>query len=91
MATGLPVVGFAVGGVPEIVDDGVTGLLCTAGSVAALAGTMREAAAGRDRMAAMGAAASRGVNERFSLGGMCDGYASVYAPLDAGAHPRGRS
>ena len=34
MATGLPVVATAVGGVPEVVRDGVDGLLCPAGDVA---------------------------------------------------------
>jgi glycosyltransferase involved in cell wall biosynthesis len=81
MATGLPVVGFAVGGVPEIVDDGRTGLLCAPGDVRALAATMRSAMSARDRLRTMGADACRAVVERFSVDAMCDGYADVYARL----------
>lgn len=83
MATGLAVVGFAVGGVPEIVQDGRTGLLCTAGDVAALAATMRQAAAARERLATMGAAARDRVCQRFSVGAMCAAYAAQFAALDA--------
>jgi glycosyltransferase involved in cell wall biosynthesis len=81
MAMGLPVVGFAVGGVPEIVEDGATGALCAAGDVDALAGTMREAAGARERLAVMGAAATKGVRTGFSKASMRAGYAAVYAEL----------
>jgi glycosyltransferase involved in cell wall biosynthesis len=81
MAMGLPVIGFAVGGVPEIVEDGRTGMLCASGDVSALAGAMRQAVASRDRLAAMGAAARIRVCERFSVDAMCAGYAQAYASL----------
>jgi glycosyltransferase involved in cell wall biosynthesis len=81
MAAGLPVVGFATGGVPEIVQDGRTGLLCPAGDVAALAATMRRAVAARDQLATLGAAARARVRERFSVEAMCAGYAATYAAL----------
>ncbi|MGH7298427.1 MAG: glycosyltransferase family 4 protein, partial [Polyangiaceae bacterium] len=81
MATGLPVMGFAVGGVPEIVVDGETGLLCAPGDVDALAARMREASADRARVRAMGSAARRRVVERFSLASMCRSYAEVYGEL----------
>jgi glycosyltransferase involved in cell wall biosynthesis len=88
MAAGLPVVGFAVGGVPETVQDGVTGLLCPAGDVAALAATMRQAVASRERLATLGAAARACVCERFSVDAMCAGYASAYAALETASPPR---
>ncbi len=83
MAMGLPVVGFAVGGVPEIVVDGVTGMLCPAGDVAALGGAMRAAtaAAARATLAEMGKAARARVVERFSVTAMGEGYRAVYAGL----------
>jgi glycosyltransferase involved in cell wall biosynthesis len=81
MATGLPVVGFSVGGVPEIVSDGVSGLLAPTGDVESLASRMREAAGARDRMRALGEAARRSVVERFSTRAMCEGYARAYAEV----------
>ncbi|HEY8039514.1 MAG TPA: glycosyltransferase family 4 protein [Polyangiaceae bacterium] len=84
MAMARPVVGFAVGGVPEVVEDGRTGLLAPAGDVAALATRMREAVASRDRMRELGEAARSRVMERFSVGAMCRGYAAVYAELGKG-------
>jgi glycosyltransferase involved in cell wall biosynthesis len=88
MAMGLPVVGFAVGGVPEIVVDGTTGMLCPPGDVAALGATMRAAMAAPSRLAAMGDAARRRVVERFSGRAMRDGYAAVYAGLTPASRPR---
>jgi glycosyltransferase involved in cell wall biosynthesis len=81
MAMGLPVVGFAVGGVQEIVVDGSTGMLCPPGDVAALGATMRAAMAAPSRLAAMGEAARRRVVERFSVNAMRDGYGAVYGAL----------
>lgn len=81
MAMGLPVVGFAVGGVPESVVDGETGLLAPAGDVAALAESMRIAAGARERLRAMGLAARARVVQRFSSSAMCEQYARTYAEL----------
>jgi glycosyltransferase involved in cell wall biosynthesis len=87
MAMARPVVGFAVGGVRETVDDGRTGWLVPAGDVGALAARMRDLAAAPDRGRALGEAARARVVERFSVRAMCDGYARVYAELDRAARP----
>jgi glycosyltransferase involved in cell wall biosynthesis len=81
MAMGLPVVGFAVGGVPEIVVDQETGLLCRANDVGALTATMRRATAMGAMLAALGTSARRRVVERFSVESTRAGYAAVYAKL----------
>jgi glycosyltransferase involved in cell wall biosynthesis len=81
MAMARPIAGFAVGGVPEIVRDGVTGWLAKPGSAAALAAVMRTAMADRGRAASMGLAARAFVVERFSVGRMCSGYREVYERL----------
>jgi glycosyltransferase involved in cell wall biosynthesis len=65
-AAGLPVVAFAVAGIPEIVDDGTTGLLARPGHDDAFLGAvdrLLEDIALRRRMAA---AAVRRSRERFS-------------------------
>jgi glycosyltransferase involved in cell wall biosynthesis len=81
MAMGLPVVGFAVGGVPEIVRDGETGLLCPPDDAGALAEKMRRATTLGSTLETMGAAARARVVEHFSVEAMCAGYARVYARL----------
>jgi type III pantothenate kinase len=81
MAMGIPVVGFAVGGVPESVVHGVTGLLAPEGDVEALAARMRDATASRDRVRTMGEAARARVVERFSSRAMCEAYAREYEIL----------
>jgi glycosyltransferase involved in cell wall biosynthesis len=81
MAMGLPVVGFAVGGVPEIVVDQKTGLLCSADDVGALTATMRRASVLGAMLDALGSSGRRRVVERFSVESTRAGYAAVYAKL----------
>jgi glycosyltransferase involved in cell wall biosynthesis len=81
MAMARPVVGFAVGGVREIVKDEQTGLLAQAGNVEALAARMMEATAAPDHMRALGQTARKYVVERFSVQAMRTGYADVYVGL----------
>ena len=69
MAAGLPVVASAVGGIPEIVVDGETGLLVPAGvDPAPLAAAIAELLADPERRRQMGEAGRRRVEERFDLG-----------------------
>jgi glycosyltransferase involved in cell wall biosynthesis len=84
MAMGRPVVGFSVGGVPEIVTDEHTGLLSHPGDVEALAVRMRYAARSPDRMRALGETARRRVVECFSVEAMRANYGQVYAGLARG-------
>jgi glycosyltransferase involved in cell wall biosynthesis len=58
LAVGTPVISTAVGGVPEVVEDGVNGLLVPSGDVDALAGAIRRLTAEpglRERLAAAAA------------------------------------
>ncbi|WGX95211.1 glycosyltransferase family 4 protein [Nocardioides sp. L-11A] len=66
MASGLPVVATRVGGVPEIVRDGIDGLLVDAGSEDQLVTALRTLSADAALRARMGAAARRRVIERFT-------------------------
>jgi glycosyltransferase involved in cell wall biosynthesis len=74
-ASSIPVVAGASGGVPEIVADGETGLLCAAGDAAAFASALARLLQDVDLRREMGEAAARRVGERH-------GFATAVARLD---------
>ncbi len=67
MAAGLPVVATRLNAIPEIVDDGVSGLLVPPDDPAALAAAIDRVAADPARMAEMGREGRRLALERFDL------------------------
>lgn len=82
MALGRPVVGVPVGGIPEIVKDGVTGRLALGASADALASAMRDLVeTPRSELLDLGRSARRFVVEKGSVEAMCRGYADAYAAL----------
>ncbi|WP_296951519.1 TIGR03088 family PEP-CTERM/XrtA system glycosyltransferase [uncultured Massilia sp.] len=81
MACGLPVVASNVGGIPEVVDEGVQGLLVPAGDVGRLAAALERHAGDAALRAAHGAAGRRRVEERFSLRAMVAAYGALYDGL----------
>jgi glycosyltransferase involved in cell wall biosynthesis len=76
-----PVVAFAGGGIPEIVQDGRTGWLVHQNSVEALAARLSEASANRQRAAALGSNARAFIDHECRIEDMCRGYASAYSEL----------
>ncbi len=84
MAAGLPVVATAVGGVPEIVANGITGLLVSPGDVAALAEALLWLVRNPERRAGMGATA-RAESARFDSSVMAAAYASLFERVWKGA------
>jgi glycosyltransferase involved in cell wall biosynthesis len=64
---GVPAVATAVGGVPELVEDGVTGLLAPAGDAQALADCLERVLRDPSLAARLGAAARRHAEERFDV------------------------
>jgi glycosyltransferase involved in cell wall biosynthesis len=78
MAAGLPVVASAVGGVPEIVDDGTTGLLVPPGDPAALAAALERVLADAALRTRMGAAGWDRVRDRFDLAQLRRAHVEVY-------------
>ena len=81
MAHRRAVVATAAGGIPDKVVPGGTGWLVPPGDTAALAGTLRAALAGRDRLPAMGAAGRAVVEQRFSWPAVTDRLLSLYAEV----------
>jgi glycosyltransferase involved in cell wall biosynthesis len=76
-----PVVGFAGGGIPEIVQDGRTGWLVHERSADALARTMSDAASDRARARRFGIAGRAFVDGHCRIESMCRGYRAVYEEL----------
>jgi glycosyltransferase involved in cell wall biosynthesis len=67
MAAGCAVVAYAVGGIPEVVDDPAVGSLVPPGDLEAFVAALQRLIADPDLVAAMGSAASAHVAESFSL------------------------
>ncbi|MFW2405008.1 MAG: glycosyltransferase family 4 protein [Gammaproteobacteria bacterium] len=83
-AAGVPVVGFAAGGVEEAVDDGVTGTLVPPRDADALADAIIQLAENPEERERMGAAARSWVEEKFNIDNMIEGNLHVYLEvLDA--------
>lgn len=78
MSCGTPVVATDVGGVREVVEDGVTGLLAPPGDMEGFAANLRALLFERDRARAMGEAARRVAVERFAREVVMPRYEAVY-------------
>jgi glycosyltransferase involved in cell wall biosynthesis len=81
MAAGKPVVASGIFGIPEQVDDGVTGLLVPPGDEAALASALKRLSADPRFMAEMGDAGRKRYEELFTLDRSIDGTVEVYDEL----------
>lgn len=84
MAAGLPVVATRVGGIPEIVTDGVSGILVPPRDPRQMADAIVALAADPGRRAAMGAA-GRGRAREFSADRTSEGTRRVYLEALAGS------
>lgn len=80
LAAGLPVVATDVGGVGELVESGVTGLLVPPGNVPRLATALAALALDPDRRRAF-AGNARAAAERFSAARMIESYARLFERL----------
>jgi glycosyltransferase involved in cell wall biosynthesis len=78
MAAGLPVVASRTGGLPEVIEDKVTGDLVAPGDPGALAAAVLALLADPARRASYGAQGARRAAERFPLQKMVHAWADLY-------------
>lgn len=90
MATGKPVIATHVGGVPEMVVEGETGLLVSPGNAEALGAAILKVLQDPERAAAMGRAGRERVREQFSLDRMVGQVQDLYEDILRQARQAGR-
>lgn len=78
MASGLPIVASAVGGIPEVIEDGRTGVLVPAGDPHALAEALGRVMADASFASRLGAAARAEAEARYSFDRMAADFESLY-------------
>ncbi|MCX5901839.1 MAG: glycosyltransferase [Proteobacteria bacterium] len=81
MAAGKPVVASRIAGMDELVQDGVTGLLCAPGNAGELAAALLSLARDRQRARAMGEAGWRLAREKFSIAATVAATVGLYDEL----------
>ena len=89
LACGTAVVATTAGALPEIVEDGVSGLLVPAGEVGPLAEAIRALLENPERCQAMGEAGARRVRERFSWRRTAEDTVALYQEVLARHGKRG--
>ena len=83
-AAGVPVVGAHAGGIPEVIENGTTGVLCPPGDAGALATAIAGIVEDREGARAMGERARARVESLFSVGAMVMGNLDVYREVVRG-------
>ena len=83
LASGTPVIGAKVGGLPEVVRDGETGVLCGVGDVDGMANAALELLTDEARWQRMSSAAAEDARSRFAMDDVVQRYEDLYtAALD---------
>ena len=81
LACGVPVVATAVGGIPEQIEDGVTGFLVPVGDAEAMADRIRALLTDHDLLSRMGRRAADAARQRFDLNRQTDDYLAWYEEI----------
>jgi glycosyltransferase involved in cell wall biosynthesis len=87
LAAGCPVVASRVGGVPDVVEDGVDGFLVEPGDVEGMAERLARLAADSALRTRMGAAGRARVLPRYAVARLVDDVDGLYRSLLAGRRP----
>jgi glycosyltransferase involved in cell wall biosynthesis len=86
MASGLPVVATNVGGIPDMVAEGSTGLLSSVGDLNGLAWNISNLMSDESLRAAMGKAARKRAVEKFELNTSVDQTSELLMSLTQGGY-----
>ena len=78
LASGVPVVGSAAGGMPEVVRDGETGFLCGVGDIRAMAEAGLGILSDKDKWKTMSERGAADARARFSLDAIVSKYEHLY-------------
>lgn len=78
LASGVPVIGTNAGGLPEVIRDGETGVLCGVGDVAGMAAAALTILGDPSRWSAMSRLAILDSRQRFSLDAVVGQYEALY-------------
>jgi glycosyltransferase involved in cell wall biosynthesis len=84
MATSTPVIGSRVGGIPELIEDGVRGFLIPPGDENALAERLRWILGDPEKAAEMGTSGRAFVKRFFSTENYLKGYEQIFTMLHPG-------
>lgn len=83
LACGTPIIGSAVGGIPDIARPGQTGFLHPAADVSALAELLRNIAAHPEELAAMRASCRKVAEQEYGISLQADNYIALYSEVMA--------
>ena len=89
MNYGTPVIASRIGGIPDIVEDGVSGLLVPAGDAAALAGALRRLIEDPALASRLGEAGRQRVRDRFNWSAIVQRWKEVYSAATSGRRTTG--
>jgi N-acetyl-alpha-D-glucosaminyl L-malate synthase BshA len=78
LASGVPVIGTNAGGLPEVVRDGETGVLCEVGDIPGMAAAALEILQDRKRWSEMSKLGAADARERFSRDAIVSKYETLY-------------
>jgi N-acetyl-alpha-D-glucosaminyl L-malate synthase BshA len=79
LASGVPVVGTRAGGIPEVIRDGETGVLCPVGDVEGMAAAAVRILEDRERWLTMSETAAADARARFAQDAVVNQYEQLYA------------
>ncbi len=86
MASGLPIVSTAAGGVPDLFESGKEGLIVQPGDVQGLSNSMSFVLGNRELRQSLGMAAARRARENFDVATMVQAYQEFYENLVDHSH-----